>query len=43
MLIAPPPWLALEFETTGSILANLGLPAPILRPAEAILIEIEAI
>ena len=43
MLIAPPPWLTSEFVTTGSILATLGLPAPILRPAEAILIEIEAI
>lgn len=43
MLIAPPPWLQSEFITTGSILAAIGLPAPILRPAEALLIEVEAI
>jgi len=43
MLIAPPPWVESEFVTTGSILASIGLPAPILRPAEALLIEIEAI
>ena len=43
MQIKPPKWLREGAIVTGSLLENLGLPAPILQPAEAILIEIEAI
>ena len=43
MLIKPPSWLANGVETTGSALIEIGLPAPILQPAQALLIEIEAI
>ena len=43
MLIKPPSWLANGVEATGSALTEIGLPAPILQPAQALLIEIEAI
>jgi alpha-galactosidase len=43
MQIKPPLWVKEGTVITGSSLANIGLPAPILRPAEALLIEIEAI
>lgn len=43
MLITPPAWLKDGITTTGSILQEIGLPAPILQPAQALLIEIKAI
>jgi alpha-galactosidase len=43
MLIAPPKWLKDGVETTGAALIEIGLPAPILQPAQALLIEIKAI
>jgi hypothetical protein len=43
MLIKPPSWLANGVEATGSALIEIGLPAPILQPAQALLIEIETI
>ena len=43
MLIAPPKWLNDGVETTGAALIEIGLPAPILQPAQALLIEIKAI
>ena len=43
MLIKPPSWLTNGVEATGSALAEIGLPAPVLQPAQALLIEIEAI
>ncbi|MEY3319161.1 MAG: hypothetical protein RL540_1533, partial [Actinomycetota bacterium] len=43
MLITPPAWLKDGITTTGSILQEIGLPAPILQPAQALLLEIKAI
>jgi alpha-galactosidase len=43
MLITPPAWLKDVVTATGSILQEIGLPAPILQPAQALLIEIKAI
>ena len=43
MLISPPAWLTEGVITTGAILEEIGLPAPILQPAQALIIEIEAI
>jgi alpha-galactosidase len=43
MLIQPPKWLKDGVEATGAALIEIGLPAPILQPAEALLIEIKAI
>ena len=43
MLIKPPSWVTDGVEATGSALTEIGLPAPILQPAQALLIEIEAI
>lgn len=43
MLIKPPMWLKDGVTTTGAILEEIGLPAPILQPAEALLIEVKAI
>jgi len=42
-LIKPPMWLKDGVTTTGAILEEIGLPAPILQPAEALLIEVKAI
>ncbi|MEY3430392.1 MAG: hypothetical protein RJB30_324 [Actinomycetota bacterium] len=43
MLIEPPLWVREGCVVSGSILESVGLPAPIMRPAEALLIELEAI
>ena len=43
MLISPPGWLTEGVITTGAILEEIGLPAPILQPAQALIIEIKAI
>ena len=43
MQIKPPMWLKDGVTTTGAILEEIGLPAPILQPAEALLIEVKAI
>jgi alpha-galactosidase len=43
MLIKPPAWVESEVIATGSVLREVGLPAPILRPAEGILFEVSAI
>jgi alpha-galactosidase len=43
MLISPPGWLTEGVMTTGAILEEIGLPAPILQPAQALIIEIKAI
>ena len=43
MLIQPPKWLKDGVEATGAALIEIGLPAPILQPAQALLIEIKAI
>lgn len=40
MSITPPPWLHSGAEMTGSELERIGLPAPILRPGNALLLEI---
>ena len=40
MAITPPPWLETGAVLTGSELENVGLPAPILRPENALLLEI---
>jgi alpha-galactosidase len=40
MSITPPPWLKTGAVLTGSELENVGLPAPILRPENALLLEI---
>jgi alpha-galactosidase len=40
MAITPPPWLESGAVMTGSELENVGLPAPILRPENALLLEI---
>ena len=43
MLIAPPKWLEDGATATGAALSEIGLPAPILQPAQALLLEIKAI
>jgi hypothetical protein len=43
MAIEVPKWLTTALELTGSALENIGLSAPILRPASALLIEITAL
>jgi len=43
MAIEPPKWLSQGFELTGSALENIGLSAPILRPASAPLFERTAV
>ena len=43
MLITPPKWVIEGALATGATLTEIGLPAPILQPAQALLIEIEAI
>jgi alpha-galactosidase len=43
MAIEVPKWLTTGLELTGSELENIGLSAPILRPASALLIEITAL
>jgi alpha-galactosidase len=43
MAIEPPIWITTGLELTGSELENIGLSAPILRPASALLIEITAL
>ncbi|MFM8693345.1 MAG: hypothetical protein ACKOCY_01815, partial [Actinomycetota bacterium] len=43
MAIEPPIWITTGLELTGSELENIGLSAPILRPATALLIEITAL
>jgi alpha-galactosidase len=43
MHIAPPPWVKTGATMTGSQLQNLGLPAPILRPENALLLHIKKI
>ncbi len=43
MAIEPPKWITTGLELTGSELENIGLSAPILRPASALLIEITAL
>ena len=43
MLIQPPKWVVAGIEASGAALIEVGLPAPILQPAQALLIEIEAI
>jgi alpha-galactosidase len=43
MAIELPKWITTGLELTGSELENIGLSAPILRPASALLIEITAL
>lgn len=43
MLIKPPIWMDQGVTATGAILEEIGLPAPILQPAQALLIEVKAI
>ena len=43
MSIKPPKWLKDGVIATGSLLKEVGLPAPILQPAQAIILEITAI
>ena len=43
MLIQPPNWVAEGAVATGAALIEIGLTAPILQPAQALLIEITAI
>ena len=43
MLIQPPKWVAEGAVATGAALIEIGLTAPILQPAQALLIEITAI
>jgi hypothetical protein len=43
MAVEVPKWLTTALELTGSELENIGLSAPILRPASALLIEISAL
>ena len=40
MAITPPPWITNGAQLSGSELENVGLPAPILRPENALLLEI---
>ncbi len=43
MATEPPKWLTTGLELTGSELENIGLSAPILRPASGLLIEITSL
>ena len=43
MLIQPPKWIREGATLSGAALEEIGLPAPILQPAQALLIEIKAI
>ena len=43
MAITPPPWIDKGAQLTGSELEDIGLPAPILRPENALLIEIKEV
>ncbi|MFM8192996.1 MAG: alpha-galactosidase [Actinomycetota bacterium] len=43
MAITPPPWIERGAELSGSELEQVGIPAPILRPENALLIEIREI
>ena len=43
MLIQPPQWVKSGAEASGAALIEVGLPAPVLQPAQALLIELEAI
>jgi alpha-galactosidase len=43
MHISPPPWINKGVTLTGSQLGSVGLPAPILRPENALLLEIKEI
>ena len=43
MSITPPPWLTNGVEASGDALMKAGLPAPILRPENALLLELNAI
>jgi hypothetical protein len=43
MAITPPPWIEKGAQLTGSELERIGLPAPILRPENALLIEIKEV
>jgi hypothetical protein len=43
MAIEPPKWISDGIALTGSELENIGLSAPILRPASGLLIEITAL
>ena len=43
MLIQPPKWVNEGTEASGAALTEVGLPAPILQPAQALLVEIKAI
>jgi alpha-galactosidase len=40
MAITPPPWIESGVSMSGSELENVGLPAPILRPENALLLKI---
>lgn len=40
--IKSPDWIDSDLVATGSVLASIGLPAPVLQPAEGILIEVRA-
>ena len=40
MAITPPLWITNGAQLSGSELENVGLPAPILRPENALLLEI---
>lgn len=40
MAITPPPWIESGTTMNGSELENVGLPAPILRPENALLLKI---
>lgn len=40
MLIKAPNWIEVGAEATGDLLQEIGLPAPILQPAQALIIEV---
>jgi len=40
----PPPWLSAgEVTLTGRMLSTVGLPMPVLRPEQALLLEVSAV
>jgi alpha-galactosidase len=43
MLIQPPKWLQIGAELTGDSFLKVGLPAPILRPENALTFEVKAL
>lgn len=43
MSITPPPWLGAGVVASGDALMKVGLPAPILRPESALLLELKAV